>query len=109
MGAEGDALRVGSSRSGGEADIYYCTLLMQFWCYTASQEEGESCMRLSLSRREYYPSFVIMSGFEIVGVVLGSIPLLISALEHYSEGVSSWKHPCMKCKKLTSHCGRFRQ
>lgn len=27
-----------------------------------------------------------MSGFEVAGVVLGSIPLLISALEHYSDG-----------------------
>jgi hypothetical protein len=30
-----------------------------------------------------------MSGFEVVGVVLGAIPLVISALEHYSEGVRS--------------------
>ncbi|KAK4040938.1 hypothetical protein C8A01DRAFT_15233 [Parachaetomium inaequale] len=30
-----------------------------------------------------------MSGFEIAGVVLGSIPLLISALEHYGEGIST--------------------
>jgi len=29
-----------------------------------------------------------MSGFEIAGVVLGSLPLIISALEHYGEGVS---------------------
>ena len=29
-----------------------------------------------------------MSGFEIAGVVLGSIPLVVSALEHYTEGVS---------------------
>ncbi|KAI5805713.1 hypothetical protein EDC01DRAFT_609846 [Geopyxis carbonaria] len=28
-----------------------------------------------------------MSGFEIVGVTLGAIPVLISALEHYSKGV----------------------
>jgi hypothetical protein len=27
-----------------------------------------------------------MSGFEVVGVVLGAIPLVISALEHYAEG-----------------------
>ncbi|KAF2468960.1 uncharacterized protein BDR25DRAFT_344152 [Lindgomyces ingoldianus] len=32
-----------------------------------------------------------MSGFEIAGVVLGSIPLVISALEHYAEGVSTMK------------------
>ncbi|KAK4162417.1 hypothetical protein QBC43DRAFT_321896 [Cladorrhinum sp. PSN259] len=30
-----------------------------------------------------------MSGFEVAGIVLGSIPLLVSALEHYSEGVST--------------------
>ncbi|KAF2739422.1 hypothetical protein EJ04DRAFT_310925 [Polyplosphaeria fusca] len=30
-----------------------------------------------------------MSGFEIAGVVLGSLPLVISALEHYSEGLST--------------------
>jgi hypothetical protein len=28
-----------------------------------------------------------MSGFEVAGVVLGSIPLIIVALEHYSQGV----------------------
>lgn len=31
----------------------------------------------------------IMSGFEVAGIVLGSIPLLISALEHYGEGLST--------------------
>ncbi|KAK6499477.1 hypothetical protein TWF506_004107 [Arthrobotrys conoides] len=30
-----------------------------------------------------------MSGLEVVGVVLGSIPLLISALEHYSDGLTA--------------------
>jgi hypothetical protein len=30
-----------------------------------------------------------MSGFEIAGVVLGSLPLLIVGLEHYSDGVST--------------------
>lgn len=30
-----------------------------------------------------------MSGFEIAGVVLGSIPLVISALEHYMDGVNT--------------------
>lgn len=28
-----------------------------------------------------------MSGFEVAGVVLGAIPLVISALEHYGDGV----------------------
>lgn len=28
-----------------------------------------------------------MSGFEIAGVLLGSIPLVISALEHYKNGI----------------------
>ncbi|KAB2107584.1 hypothetical protein AG0111_0g3844 [Alternaria gaisen] len=30
-----------------------------------------------------------MSGFEIAGIVLGSIPLIIVALEHYAEGLST--------------------
>ncbi|KAK3363962.1 hypothetical protein B0T25DRAFT_56328 [Lasiosphaeria hispida] len=30
-----------------------------------------------------------MSGFEIAGVVLGALPLLISALEHYRSGKST--------------------
>lgn len=30
-----------------------------------------------------------MSGIEIVGLVLGGLPLIISALEHYEEGVST--------------------
>jgi hypothetical protein len=28
-----------------------------------------------------------MSGFEVAGLVLGALPLLIVALEHYSDGV----------------------
>lgn len=32
-----------------------------------------------------------MSGFEVVGVVLGAIPLLISGLEHYAEGIRTMK------------------
>ncbi|KAI0913261.1 hypothetical protein F4823DRAFT_578687 [Ustulina deusta] len=30
-----------------------------------------------------------MSGFEVVGIVLGAIPLLISALEHYERGIKT--------------------
>jgi hypothetical protein len=30
-----------------------------------------------------------MAGIEVVGIVLGSIPLIISALEHYRDGVST--------------------
>ena len=33
-----------------------------------------------------------MSGFEVVGVVLGAIPLLISGLEHYAEGIHTIKN-----------------
>ncbi|KAI9772128.1 MAG: hypothetical protein M1840_001417 [Geoglossum simile] len=33
-----------------------------------------------------------MSGFEVVGVVLGSISLVISALEHYSRGILTMKN-----------------
>jgi len=29
-----------------------------------------------------------MSGFEVTGIVLGSIPLMISTLEHYKNGIS---------------------
>ena len=32
-----------------------------------------------------------MSGFEIVGVILGALPLVISALEHYAQGASTAK------------------
>ena len=32
-----------------------------------------------------------MSGIEVVGLILGSIPLVISGLEHYAEGVSTIK------------------
>lgn len=32
-----------------------------------------------------------MSGFEIVGVVLGGFPLLVSAAEHYGEGFEPLK------------------
>jgi hypothetical protein len=32
-----------------------------------------------------------MSGFEIAGVVLGSLPLVISAMEHYAEGIATAK------------------
>lgn len=32
-----------------------------------------------------------MSGFEVVGVVLGALPLLVSGLEHYAEGVATLK------------------
>ena len=35
-----------------------------------------------------------MSGFEVVGVLLGAIPLVISTLEHYRDGVrtiSRWR------------------
>jgi hypothetical protein len=32
-----------------------------------------------------------MSGFEVAGVVLASLPLIISALEHYAEGIATAK------------------
>lgn len=32
-----------------------------------------------------------MSGLEVIGVVLGSIPLIISALEHYRDGATAIK------------------
>ncbi len=33
-----------------------------------------------------------MSGFEVAGIVLGAIPLVISALEHYEDGVGVMKN-----------------
>ena len=32
-----------------------------------------------------------MSGLEVVGIVLGALPLIISALEHYTQGVTTAK------------------
>ncbi|KAF2867800.1 hypothetical protein BDV95DRAFT_502195 [Massariosphaeria phaeospora] len=32
-----------------------------------------------------------MSGFEVAGVVLGSLPLVLAALEHYAEGIATAK------------------
>lgn len=32
-----------------------------------------------------------MSGFEVAGVILGSLPLIISALEHYAQGIATVK------------------
>lgn len=41
-----------------------------------------------------------MSGFEIVGVVLGAIPLIISGLEHYAEGVATIKVVCRAAREF---------
>lgn len=46
-----------------------------------------------------------MSGFEIAGIVLGSLPLVISALEHYESGMDrvtvffKWKDELDKAKR----------
>ncbi|TRX93665.1 hypothetical protein FHL15_005341 [Xylaria flabelliformis] len=32
---------------------------------------------------------VTISGFEVVGIILGAIPLLVSALEHYGRGIKT--------------------
>ena len=32
-----------------------------------------------------------MSGFEVIGMILGTIPLFISAAEHYCEGIDRLK------------------
>jgi hypothetical protein len=45
-----------------------------------------------------------MSGFEIAGVVLGALPLVLHALEHYSDGVSPYF--CQGKAELTD---RFKQ
>lgn len=46
-----------------------------------------------------------MSGIEVVGVVLGTIPLLISALEHYRHSASAiriWRRYDRELKSLTT-------
>ena len=43
---------------------------------------------MPVSRRQHTTE---MSGAEVAGLVLGSIPLVISGLEHYAEGVSTIK------------------
>jgi hypothetical protein len=35
-----------------------------------------------------------MSGFEIAGVILATLPLIISALEHYANGIRTAKRYC---------------
>ncbi|KAJ6445033.1 C-14 sterol reductase [Purpureocillium lavendulum] len=45
-----------------------------------------------------------MSGFEIAGIVLGSLPLLISAIEHYGDGISTiqrWRRYQRELRSLT--------
>ncbi|UNI16894.1 hypothetical protein JDV02_003284 [Purpureocillium takamizusanense] len=45
-----------------------------------------------------------MSGFEIAGIVLGSIPLVISTLEHYGDGLSTlqrWRRYQRELRCLT--------
>lgn len=41
-----------------------------------------------------------MSGIEIVGVVLGAIPLVVSGLEHYADGVRAIKVICGASKEF---------
>jgi hypothetical protein len=44
-----------------------------------------------------------MSGFDVVGVVLGSLPLIISALEHYMDGVRTiqkWRQYIRELRSL---------
>ena len=33
------------------------------------------------------PVIAMATGIEVVGILLGSLPLIISALEHYADGV----------------------
>jgi Tfp pilus assembly protein PilO len=42
-----------------------------------------------------------MSGIEVVGLVLGAVPLVISALEHYAEGVETIRRAVRYKKELT--------
>lgn len=60
------------------------------------------CILLPFDRHFFFPATTSidtsdvlleaeMSGFEIVGVMLGGIPLLIAALEHYKHGIQTIK------------------
>ena len=53
-------------------------------------------MDVTLKNKRYQSTWsrgcVDMSGIEVVGIVLGSIPLLISGLEHYAEGIRTIKN-----------------
>lgn len=66
-------------------------------------QEGSVFLSPRLKIESYTPLFAIskashavyiffrMSGVEVAGLVLGSIPLVVAALEHYAEGVESIK------------------
>lgn len=45
-----------------------------------------------------------MSGFEIVGVVLGVVPLLISGLEHYKDGRALFPSCQAQPRLIESQC-----
>ena len=49
-----------------------------------------------------------MSGFEVVGVVLGAIPLLISGLEHYGDGVHTIRTMWSYERVVRRMAGEFR-
>lgn len=49
-----------------------------------------------------------MSGIEIAGLVLGTIPLVVSALEHYADGVETiraWRRYKSEVKSLIRRLG----
>ncbi|KAI0837385.1 hypothetical protein F5Y06DRAFT_304768 [Hypoxylon sp. FL0890] len=49
-----------------------------------------------------------MSGIEVAGIVLGSIPLVISALEHYGEilqAINRWRFTAREIQSLTRRLG----
>lgn len=49
-----------------------------------------------------------MSGTEVVGIVLGAIPLLISGLEHYADGIHTMKNMWDYDAVVTHLVGEFR-
>lgn len=49
-----------------------------------------------------------MSGTEVVGFVLGAIPLLISGLEHYADGIHTMKNMWDYDAVVTHLVGEFR-
>lgn len=52
-----------------------------------------------------------MSGIEVVGVVLGAIPLIVSSLEHYADGIKTiqrWRQYVREIQSLRRVLGNER-
>lgn len=65
---------------------------------TSPKYDTETCVR-----EEILCSDFRMSGIEIVGIVLGALPIMVSSIERYSEGLSAARrllHPRRELRNL---------